>query len=78
MLAVLRLDAANRQISDCVLVPASRMAKRYLWLASAADIPSAVRVETVVEMVDAIKARLGRIARKRRAAVYAKSSSCAQ
>jgi ABC-type branched-subunit amino acid transport system permease subunit len=30
MLAVLRLDAANREIADCVLVPSSAMTKRYL------------------------------------------------
>jgi DNA invertase Pin-like site-specific DNA recombinase len=64
MLAVLRLDAANRGIADCVLLPSSVMKKRYLRLSSAADLPAqAVCVKTVAEMVEklnVLRCRLGR------------------
>jgi DNA invertase Pin-like site-specific DNA recombinase len=59
MLAVLRLDAANRKIADCVLIPSSAMTKRYLRLSTVADLPpKAVRVESVSDLVEALKTRL--------------------
>jgi hypothetical protein len=61
MLAVLRLDADNREIADCVLVPSSAMTKRYLWLSNVADFPrQTARVETVAELVQALKVRFGK------------------
>ena len=61
MLAVLRLDAANREIADCVLVPSSAMTKRYLRISNVADFPpQAARVETVAELVQALKVRFGK------------------
>ncbi len=66
VLAVLRLDALNREISDCVLIPSSAMTKRYLRLAGAASFPPrAVHVETISEM---LKARIGKgkVAARRR------------
>ncbi|HWF48686.1 MAG TPA: recombinase family protein [Bryobacteraceae bacterium] len=61
MLAVLRLDAENREIADCVLVPSSAMTKRYLWLSNVADFPrQTARVETVAELVQALKVRFGK------------------
>jgi hypothetical protein len=60
VLAVLRLDAANREIADCVLIPAVAMTKRYLRLSSVAKLPpQAARVEPVAEMVQALKTRFG-------------------
>ena len=57
VLAVLRLDAANCEIADCVLVPSSLMKKRYLRFTSVVDFP-AVRIETVAELVQTLKMRL--------------------
>jgi hypothetical protein len=59
MLAVLRLDTANRKIADCVLVPSSAMTKRYLRLSTVADLPpQAVRIGSVADLVQALKTRL--------------------
>lgn len=59
-MAVLRLDAANREIVDCVLIPAMAMTKRYLRLSSVAKLPpQAARVESFAEMVQALKTRFG-------------------
>ncbi|WP_142252617.1 recombinase family protein [Bradyrhizobium sp. UNPF46] len=60
MLAVLRLGAANREIADCVLIPAVAMTKRYLRLSSVTKLPpQAARVESFAEMVQALKTRFG-------------------
>ena len=67
MLAVLRLDAGNREIADCVLVPSSAMTKRYLRLSTVADLPpQAVRVESVEDLVQALKTRLRNLKRRGR------------
>jgi DNA invertase Pin-like site-specific DNA recombinase len=58
LLAVLRLNAANREVADCVLLPSSTMTKRYLRLSNATDFPPlAARVETVTDLVQALKTR---------------------
>jgi DNA invertase Pin-like site-specific DNA recombinase len=61
VLAVLRLNAANREIADCVLLPASAMTKRYLRLSSGMHLPPhAVRLKTVGEMADVLAARIAK------------------
>lgn len=65
LLAVLRLDAANRTIADCVLIPVSAMTKSYLRLSSVVEFP-AVRVATMAELIQMLKARFGKAVSKRR------------
>jgi DNA invertase Pin-like site-specific DNA recombinase len=65
LLAVLRLDAANRSIEDCVLIPISAMMKSYLRLSNVIDFPAA-RVGTMAELVQTLKARFGEAVSKRR------------
>jgi hypothetical protein len=67
LLAVLRLDAANRSIEDCVLIPASSMTKPYLRLTSVVEL-SAVRAGSIAELMDTSKSRLRSPVAKRRTA----------
>jgi hypothetical protein len=49
LLAVLRLDAANRDVVDYVVIPSSEMTTRYLWLSNPVRLP-AIRVDTLPEL----------------------------
>lgn len=60
LLAVLRLDTANREVADYVLIPASEMTKRYLRLSDTALASNAARLDTLVELIEELKSRLGR------------------
>jgi DNA invertase Pin-like site-specific DNA recombinase len=60
LLAVLRLDAANREIVDYVLLPASEMTKRYLRFPHAGLAPNVARFDTLDQLTREIKTRLGR------------------
>jgi len=60
LLAVLRLDAANQEIVDYVLLPASAMTKRYLRFPNQGLAPNAARFDTLDQLTREIKTRLGR------------------
>jgi hypothetical protein len=61
LLAVLRLDSANRDITDYVLVPASAIAKKYLRLSETSE-PNRQRFMTLAALIKECKKRLGRTA----------------
>ena len=61
LLAVLRLDSANRDIADYVLVPASAIAKKYLRLSGTSE-PNRQRFMTLAALIKECKKRLGRTA----------------
>lgn len=67
LLAVLRLDEANRDIEDYVLLPASAMTGPYLRLTSASLAPGATRVKTLADLIRECTVRLGTSRRLRRA-----------
>jgi DNA invertase Pin-like site-specific DNA recombinase len=59
LLAVLRLDASNREIVDYVLMPSSEMARPYVWLSNASLAARTVRIETLAELILELRTRLG-------------------
>ena len=59
LLAVLRLDAANRAIEDYVLIPASAVTKRYLRFSNRGLPANAGRFDTLAELTGEISTRLG-------------------
>lgn len=59
LLAVLRLGDANRDVADYVLIPSSEMAGPYLRLSNASLAPTAVRLDTLAELIQEFKTRLG-------------------
>jgi DNA invertase Pin-like site-specific DNA recombinase len=68
LLAVLRLDKANRAIEDYVLIPAAAIVKNYLRFSNRVALPgSAVRFDTLAQLTDEVSTRFrpGLAARKR-------------
>ena len=59
LLAVLRLDDANRDIADYRLVPASTMTGNYLRL-SESEAPNFARFDTLADLIQECKVRLGK------------------
>lgn len=60
LLAVMRLDAANRGVTDYVLMPASAMTGPYVWLSNSSCGPVAARFDTLAELIQELKTRLRR------------------
>ena len=58
LLAILRLDARNREVADYVLTSASEMTKRYLRLSDREISSSAIRLGTLPALIDELKERL--------------------
>jgi DNA invertase Pin-like site-specific DNA recombinase len=58
LLAVLRLNDANRDIEDYLLMPAASVTKNYLRL-SKSIAPNAARMDTLADLIQECKSRLG-------------------
>jgi hypothetical protein len=60
LLVVLRLDNKNREITDYLLLPASKMRKPYLWLSDTSLIEGATRLGTLAELISGVKTHFKR------------------